>query len=157
MRILGIDPGTTRIGFGVIESVQNRFTVLDYGIISTPGKNRALDYKLISGDLSKLISVYKPDRAGVEKLFFSKNQKTVMSVAEARGVIMLTLASHGIPIMEPTPQQVKQAVSSYGKADKSQVQRMVRLVLSIKEDIKPDDAADALAIAICAANNTLTS
>lgn len=155
MTIIGIDPGTTRIGFGVIESTKNCLAVLDYGIISTPGKDKSLDYKLISEGLTKLIAIYKPERAGVEKLFFSNNQKTAMSVAEARGVIMLTLANHGIPIIEPAPQEVKQAVSSYGKADKNQVQRMVRLILSIKEEIKPDDAADALAIAICAANNNI--
>lgn len=155
MTIIGIDPGTTRIGFGVIESTKNRLAVLDYGVISTPGKDKSLDYKLISEGLSKLISTHKPERAGVEKLFFSNNQKTAMSVAEARGVIILTLANHGIPIIEPAPQEVKQAVSSYGKADKNQVQRMVRLILNIKEDIKPDDAADALAIAICAANNNI--
>lgn len=155
MTIIGIDPGTTRIGFGVIESTKNRLAVLDYGVISTPGKDKSLDYKLISEGLSKLISAYKPERAGVEKLFFSNNQKTAMSVAEARGVIILTLANHGIPIIEPTPQEVKQAVSSYGKADKNQVQRMVRLILNIKEDIKPDDAADALAIAICCANTNI--
>ncbi|MBI2068685.1 MAG: crossover junction endodeoxyribonuclease RuvC [Candidatus Yanofskybacteria bacterium] len=155
MIILGIDPGTTRIGFGVIESAKNHLTVLDYGIISTPGKDRSLDYKLISEGLSKLIAAYKPERAGVEKLFFSKNLKTVMSVSEARGVIMLTLANHGIPIMEPAPQQVKQAVSAYGSAGKAQVERMVRLILKIQGTIKPDDAADALAIAICAANNNI--
>lgn len=155
MIILGIDPGTTRIGFGVIESNKNRLTVIDYGIISTPGKDKSLDYKLISEGLSKLISAYKPERAGIEKLFFSNNQKTAMSVAEARGVVVLTFANHGVPVLEFTPQQVKQAISSYGKADKNQVQRMVRLVLSIKEEIKPDDAADALAIAICAANNSI--
>ena len=155
MIIIGIDPGTTRIGFGVIESVKNRLTVLDYGIISTPGKDKSLDYKLISEGLSKLISAYKPERAGVEKLFFSNNQKTAMAVAEARGVIILTLANHGLDIAEFTPQQVKQAVSAYGSAGKAQVERMVRMILKIKDPIKPDDAADALAIAICTANNNI--
>ena len=155
MIIIGIDPGTTRIGFGVIESTQNRFTVLDYGIISTSGKDKSLDYKLISEGLSKLISAHKPERAGVEKLFFSNNQKTAMSVSEARGVIILTFANHGIPIMEATPQQVKQAVSAYGSAGKAQVERMVRMILKIKDPITPDDAADALAIAICCANTNM--
>lgn len=155
MTIIGIDPGTTRIGFGIIESTKNRLTVLDYGIISTSGKDKSLDYKLISEGLSKLISAYKPERAGVEKLFFSNNQKTAMSVAEARGVIILTLANHCIPIIEPAPQQVKQAVSSYGSAGKAQVERMVRMILKIKDPIKPDDAADALAIAICCANTNI--
>ena len=155
MIILGIDPGTTRIGFGVVESDKNRLTVVDYGIISAPGKNKTADYKLISEKLSEIISAHKPERAGVEKLFFSNNQKTAMSVAEARGVIMLTLANHGLKIREVTPQEVKQGISGYGKADKNQVQRMVRLILGIKTGIRPDDAADALAIAICCTNNNI--
>ncbi len=155
MKILGIDPGTTRIGFGVIESNKNTVTVIDYGIISTPGKDNASDYKMISEKLSKLIKTHKPEKAGIEKLFFSKNRKTAMSVAEARGVAILTLANHGLQIAEFTPQQVKQAVSSYGSAGKAQVERMVRLILKIKEPIRPDDAADALAIAICCANNNI--
>ncbi|MEX2090951.1 MAG: crossover junction endodeoxyribonuclease RuvC [Candidatus Paceibacterota bacterium] len=157
MIILGIDPGTTRIGFGVIESDKNKLTVIDYGIISTSGKNKSLDYVSISEKLSKIISTHKPNRAGVEKLFFSNNQKTAMAVAEARGIILLTLANHGLEIRELTPQEVKQGVSSYGKADKNQIQRMVRLILNIKEEIRPDDAADALAIAICCANNNIWS
>lgn len=155
MIILGIDPGTTRIGFGVLESNKNRLAVIDYGIISTPGKDKPSDYKLISVGLSKLISTHKPERAGIEKLFFSNNQRTAMSVAEARGVIMLTLANHGLEIAEFTPQHVKQAVSAYGSAGKAQVERMVRLILKIENPIKPDDAADALAIAICCANTNI--
>lgn len=155
MTIIGIDPGTTRIGFGIIKNEGNNFEVLDYGIISTPGKDKSLDYKLISEGLSKLISAHKPERAGIEKLFFSNNQKTAMSVAEAKGVIMLTLANHDLEIAEFTPQHVKQAVSAYGSAGKAQVERMVRMILKIKDPIKPDDAADALAIAICCANNKI--
>ncbi|PIR41953.1 MAG: crossover junction endodeoxyribonuclease RuvC [Candidatus Yanofskybacteria bacterium CG10_big_fil_rev_8_21_14_0_10_37_15] len=155
MTILGIDPGTTKIGFGVIKNERNSFEALDYGIISTPGKNKCFDYKMISEKLSFIINTYKPERAGVEKLFFSNNQKTAMSVAEARGVIILTLANHNVPIVEFAPHQVKQAVSAYGSAGKAQVERMVRIILKIKDPIRPDDAADALAIAICATSNTI--
>ncbi len=155
MIILGIDPGTTQIGFGVIRNESNRFESLDYGIIKNPGKDKLLDYKTTAKELSKLITKHKPEVAVVEKLFFFKNQKTVMSVGEMRGVIMLTLANHNLSILEFTPMQIKQAVSGHGGADKNQVQRMVRLILGIKEEIKPDDAADALAIAICGVSNTL--
>ena len=155
MVILGIDPGTTQIGFGIIRNEGNRFEVLGYGIIKNPGKDKLLDYKNTSKNLSKLIKKYKPDISSVERLFFFKNQKTVMSVGEMRGVIMLTLANHDLPVLEFTPMQVKQTVSGHGGADKNQVQRMVRLILGIKNEIKPDDAADALAIAICGVNNKM--
>lgn len=153
--IIGIDPGTTQIGFGVIKNEGNRFETLDYGIIKNTGKDKLFDYKKTAKELSKLITKHKPEVAVVEKLFFFKNQKTVMSVGEMRGVIMLTLANHNLTVLEFTPMQVKQAISGYGGADKNQVQRMVRLILGIKEEIKPDDAADALAIAICGVNNKL--
>ena len=155
MVILGIDPGTTQIGFGIIRNEGNLFEVLDYGIIKNMGKDKLLDYKNTSKAISKLIKKYNPDIASVEKLFFFKNQKTVMSVGEMRGVIMLTLANHNLTVFEFTPMQVKQAVSGYGGADKNQVQRMVRLILGIKEEIRPDDAADALAIAICGVSNKI--
>lgn len=155
MIILGIDPGTTRIGFGIIDVNKNNFRIIDYGIISGAGKDKVIDYRIISTDLANIISKYKPEKAGLERLFFSKNQTTAMSVGEARGVIILTLANHGVPMVEFTPQQVKQAVSAYGGAGKAQVERMVRLILNIKDPIKPDDAADALAIAICCANTTI--
>ncbi len=155
MIIIGIDPGTTQIGFGVIKNEGNLFEMLDYGIIKNPGKDKLFDYKNTAKMLSKLITKYKPGVAVVEKLFFFKNQKTVMSVGEMRGVIMLTLANHNLNVLEFTPMQVKQALSGYGRADKNQVQRMVRLILGIEEEIKPDDAADALAIAICGVNNRI--
>ena len=155
MIIIGIDPGTTQIGFGIIRNEGNRFEALDYGIIKNQGKDKLLDYQNTSKAISELIKKHSPDVASVEKLFFFKNQKTVMSVGEMRGVIMLTLSNHNLPVLEFTPIQVKQAVSGYGRADKKQVQRMVRLVLGIKEKIKPDDAADALAIAICGASNKI--
>ena len=155
MIILGIDPGTTQIGFGIIRNEGNHFEALDYGIIKNPGKDKLLDYKNTSKALSKLIKKHKPDISSVERLFFFKNQKTVMSVGEMRGVIMLTLANHNLTVLEFTPMQVKQTVSGHGGADKDQVQRMVRLILGIKNEIKPDDAADALAIAICGVNNKM--
>src|SRR3989344_3626756 len=142
MVIIGIDPGTTQIGFGVIKNEGNNFEVLDYGIIKNPGKDKLFDYKNTSKSLTKLIRKHNPDIASVERLFFFKNQKTVMSVGEMRGVIMLTLANHNLTILEFTPMQVKQTVSGHGGADKDQVQRMVRLILGIKNEIKPDDAAD---------------
>ena len=155
MVIIGIDPGTTQIGFGVVKNEGNRFESLDYGIIKNPGKDKLLDYKTTAKELAKLITKYKPEVAVVERLFFFKNQKTVMAVGEMRGVIMLTLANHNLPVLEFTPLQVKQSLSGYGRAGKDQVQRMVRLILGIEEEIRPDDAADALAIAICGVNNTI--
>lgn len=155
MVIIGIDPGTTQIGFGVIRNEGNHFEVLDYGIIKNLGKDKLFDYQNTARELSKLIKKHQPETAVVEKLFFFKNQKTVMSVGEMRGVIMLTLVNHNLTILELTPMQIKQALSGYGRADKDQVQRMVRLILNIKEEIKPDDAADALAIAICGVNNKI--
>ena len=155
MIALGIDPGTTRIGYGVIRGERNKMTCVAYGIISNTGKDKLFDFKETEKKLSALIKKYKPDMAGVEKLFFFKNQKTVMAVSEMRGVIMLTLAKHGLPVHEFTPLQVKQNISAYGRAGKDQVQRMVQVLLSIKEPIKPDDAADALAIAICSAHTTI--
>lgn len=155
MIIIGIDPGTTQIGFGVIKNEGNHFEVLDYGIIKNTGKDKLFDYKKTAKELSKLITKHKPEIAVVEKLFFFKNQKTIMSVGEMRGVIMLTLANHNLSVLEFTPLQVKQSLSGYGRADKNQVQRMIRLILGINQEIKPDDAADALAIAICGVNNTI--
>lgn len=155
MIIIGIDPGTTQIGFGVIKNEGNHFEPLDYGIIKNLGKDKLFDYKNTSKTLSKLIKKHNPDVASVERLFFFKNQKTVMSVGEMRGVIMLTLANNNLPVLEFTPMQVKQALSGYGRADKNQVQKMVRLILDIREEIRPDDAADALAIAICGVNNRI--
>lgn len=152
---IGIDPGTTRIGYGIIQSERNKMTCVAYGIISNTGKDKLFDFKETEKNLSVLIKKYKPDVAGIEKLFFFKNQKTIMAVSEMRGVIMLTLAKHNLPTHEFTPLQVKQNISAYGRADKDQVQRMVRMLLNLKEPIKPDDAADALAIAICSASTKI--
>lgn len=155
MRILGIDPGTTRIGFGIIEKSGNKLSPVRYGLISRDLSDGYNQLKHINSEIIKMVSEYKPDLAAIEKLFIFKNQKTVMAVSEMRGVILSALAQAGMEIHEFTPLQVKQAVSSYGRADKDQVQQMVRLILNIKEPIKPDDAADGLAIAICCANTII--
>lgn len=153
MIILGIDPGTTRIGVGIIKSEKGNLESLYYGLIpQSPAQKESLA-KEVMIDIERLINLYKPDLAAVEKLFFFKNQKTIISVSEMRGVILAALSINNVPMREFTPLEIKQAVSSYGRASKDQVQQMVRLILNIKEVIKPDDAADGLAIAICCANN----
>ena len=149
MRILGIDPGTSLIGWGVIDGLK----AIDFGACRTKSNiqnyGRVRDvYDFFSGIIKK----HKPDIVALERLFFFKNAKTVMAVAEIRGVLLLTAANHGIEVREFTPLQVKQAISGYGRADKDQVGRMVALVLGLKNPPKPDDAADALALAICCAN-----
>jgi crossover junction endodeoxyribonuclease RuvC len=149
MIILGIDPGTTRIGFGVIRINGNLIESLDYGIIDNAGSGHLDGLKNTERKIGALVKKYLPDRASVEKIFFAKNQKTAISVSEYRGVILLALTKHGIPVFEFTPLQIKQSISGYGGAQKDQIQRMVGLLLGIKKIIKPDDAADALAAAIC--------
>ncbi len=151
MIYLGIDPGTTIIGYGLIETAGNGFRCLDYGVITNPGRDSSSDKAETAAAIAKLVSSYKPDRAAVEKLFFFRNKTTVMSVSEMRGVIMLALHQAGVPVSEFTPMQVKQRVCGHGRAEKSQIQRMTRLLLKIQEEIRPDDAADALALALCCA------
>lgn len=149
MRYLGIDPGTTRIGYGIIEDAGGGLTPLSWGIITNAGTDASADKQSTAAQLAALITAWRPDVAAVEKLFFINNKRSAMAVSEMRGVIMLTLADRGIPAHEYTPLQVKQRVCGHGGAQKAQVQRMVRLLLHITEDIRPDDAADALALAIC--------
>ena len=152
--ILGIDPGIADTGFGVIRQEAGRLTCLAYGSIKTAAKTPLPDrLNIINLELGKIISKYSPDLVAAEELFFCKNVKTALVVGQARGVILLTARQNNLEVKEYTPLEVKQAVSSYGKADKGQVQRMVKLLLNLKEIPKPDDAADALAIAICAANS----
>ena len=151
MIILGIDPGTTIIGYGVVNWERSTATCLEYGVIRNSGKDKLADLQATHSQLGALIKKHRPDAAGIEKLFFANNQKTAISVSEMRGVLLLTLAQNGIPVSEFTPLQVKQYVSGYGKADKKQMQNIVKLLLKMKEDIKPDDAADAIAIALCCA------
>ena len=137
-----------------IRTDKNRLICIDYGILKV-SSDKLIGLKDAEKELGKLVTKYKPDQVGIEKLFFFKNQKTVMAVSEMRGVLLLTLAKNNIPIQEFTPLQVKQNVSAYGRAEKGQMQRIVQLLLGLKEPIKPDDAADALAIAICCVNNKM--
>lgn len=154
MVILGIDPGTATTGYGIIEEGQGTLTLRAFGCISTsPHIEDAQRLKQIRRELSKIISRHKPDLAAVERLFFAANVKTAISVAHARGVILETIASAHINIFEYTPLQVKQAVTGYGSADKSQVKKMVKVLLKLDKSPRGDDAADALAIAICCAHS----
>ena len=154
MIILGIDPGTAATGYGLIKKIKNEIKCLDYGCIETnPGNSPALRLKELEEKLKKIIKKYNPDVAAVEDIFFFKNLKTAMKVSQAKGVILLTLAKSNIPIFEYTPLQVKMGVTGFGKADKQQVQRMIQILLNLKTIPKPDDAADALATAICRTNS----
>ena len=149
MRILGIDPGTGILGFGVVEVTKSGFKMIDAGVITTPA-HTPHDERLedIYNGLTEIMSATKPDACSIERLFFTNNVTTAMSVAEARGVAILVARQHGIPVSEYTPPQIKQTLTGYGKADKKQVQEMVRLQLKLKDVPKPDDCADALAAAI---------
>ena len=150
MVILGIDPGVATIGFGVVHAERGKNTLLQYGVITTPA-GIPLSQRLvqISEDMEQLIRQFKPDEMAVEELFFSKNITTGIAVAHGRGVILLAAEKLGVPVFEYTPMQVKQAVVGYGAAQKRQVMLMTQRLLGMKEVPKPDDAADALAIAIC--------
>ncbi|MDD5291527.1 MAG: crossover junction endodeoxyribonuclease RuvC [Patescibacteria group bacterium] len=155
--ILGIDPGLADTGYGIIEkNERGRLICREYGVIKTKAKKELGErLEVVNKDLNKIIKKYKPKLIAVEQLFFCKNVKTALLVGQARGVILLTARQNKIPTIEFTPLQVKQAVSSYGQAEKIQVQKMVKILLNLKELPKPDDAADALAIAICAANSNI--
>jgi crossover junction endodeoxyribonuclease RuvC len=149
MRIIGIDPGTGILGFGVVDTDGKTFRLVDAGVVKTPA-HTPHDERLedIFDSLTEIIASTKPDVCSIEKLFFTRNITTAMSVAEARGVALLVARKAGISIAEYTPPQIKQTLTGYGKADKKQVQEMVRLQLGLKEVPKPDDCADALAAAI---------
>lgn len=153
MIILGIDPGTAITGYGVIETQGNRLLLRDYGVIRTPAES-ALEQRLeqIYGATRCLIEKWHPQEAAIEELFFNKNTRTALAVGHARGVLMLAAVHAKLPISEYTPLQVKQAVVGYGRAEKHQVQYMVKMLLNMTAVAKPDDAADALAIAICHAH-----
>ncbi|MEK7209678.1 MAG: crossover junction endodeoxyribonuclease RuvC [Patescibacteria group bacterium] len=154
MIILGIDPGTNRIGYGLIDHNSQKTRVLDYGCVDLKSdRNNPLSHlPLIQKEIVALLKKYQPEVVAVEKLFFFKNKKTVIGVSQARGVIVSSALNQGCKVKEFTPLEVKQAVSGYGRADKKAVQKMVRLVLSLDRDPQPDDAADALAVAICCAH-----
>ena len=158
MRIIGIDPGTGILGFGVIDSRQTTFRLVTAGVIETPA-HTPLDERLedIFDSLTEIITETTPTVMSIEKLFFARNVTTAMSVAHARGVAMLTGRKAGLPIAEYTPLQIKQTLTGYGKADKKQVQEMVRLQLGLHEAPKPDDCADALAAAMTHAYMTQLS
>ena len=154
MRILGIDPGIAIVGFGLIESNRGSVRMLQYGAVTTEaGLPLATRLVQIENDMTALISQLKPDEIAVEELFFSKNITTGIAVAHGRGVILCTAERLGVPIFEYTPMQVKQAVAGYGLADKKHVMDMTKRLLKLKAVPKPDDAADALAIAICHARS----
>lgn len=153
MIILGIDPGIAIVGYGVVEFKNQRFTTLAYGAITTKaGVKTERRLEIIYDELNKLIEMFNPDDIAIEELFFNTNQKTAIIVAEARGVILLCAKQNNLNIYEYTPLQVKQAVVGYGRAEKSQVIIMVKDVLGLKDNLKLDDTADALAIAICHAH-----
>ena len=149
MRILGIDPGTGILGFGIIEASKGNVRLIDAGVIRTPVKeDDAVRLLTIYQELTELIAQSRPTMMSVEKLFFARNITTAMTVSQARGVVLLCGQQAGLQLFEYTPMQIKQAVTGYGKADKKQVQEMVRILLRLNEVPKPDDAADALAAAI---------
>lgn len=154
MIILGIDPGTAITGYGIIKKTTNGLELIDYNCIRTSKKLSAAErLKEIDEQLTEIIGKNKPEQMAVEDIFFFKNLKTAVAVSQARGVILARGAKMKIPVIEFTPLQIKQAVTSYGRADKAQVQKMVKALLSLKECPKPDDAADALAAAICCAHS----
>jgi crossover junction endodeoxyribonuclease RuvC len=151
--VLGIDPGTAMTGYGLVERTGSRLRAIDYGCLETPSTlelpQRLL---LIQQGIAKLIETHRPDLVAVERLFFNKNVQTAFAVGQARGVALLTAAQFGLAVHEYGPHEVKMAVTGYGRAEKAQVQRMVQTVLGLAVLPRPDDAADALAIAICLAH-----
>ncbi len=149
MRILGIDPGTGILGFGVIEVSKSQPQLVDAGVIRTPAKeDDAVRLSIIFDELTDIISASKPQSMAVEKLFFAQNVTTAMTVSQARGVVLLCGQQAGLEIFEYTPLQIKQAITGYGRADKKQIQQMVKVMLKLKTVPQPDDCADALAVAI---------
>jgi len=154
MVILGIDPGLATVGFGVVKFERQRFATLNYGAVVTPPRLPVAErLQMIYDGLQQIIDAYKPTDLAVEELFFNTNQKTVITVCEARGVILLAAQKNKLDIGEYTPLQVKQSVVGYGRAEKIQVMTMVKNLLNLKKIPRPDDAADALAIAICHAHS----
>ena len=150
MVFLGIDPGTAITGYGFIREEGSALRAVAYGAITTPS-DMALPQRLVllHRALGDLIRLHRPVSTAVEQIFFSRNARTALAVGHARGVVLMTLAQAGLPVTEYTPLEVKQAVTGYGRADKKQIQEMVRVLMGLPEIPKPDDAADALAIAIC--------
>ena len=153
MKVLGIDPGTAALGYGIVERTGGRLREVDHGCLTTsPDLSMPERLLAIHALVDELLALHRPDLMGVERLFFSRNVQTALGVGQARGVVLLAAAQHGTPVREATPNEVKSAIAGYGAADKEQVQRMVQLVLGMSELPRPDDAADALAIATWVAN-----
>lgn len=150
MRILGLDPGTATVGYGLIDIKDGQAVVVDYGVFSTSPKdgNTARRLQIIYQELQALLEKYKPDSAAVEELFFGRNVTSAVRVGQARGVLLLALANAGLPVAEYSPPTIKEAVSGYGQASKQQVQFMVKNILDLEEIPRPDDAADGLAVAL---------
>lgn len=154
LRVLGIDPGTATTGWAVVEEKNGKICAVAYGHISTPKEKKAEERLFeICCDLEKIVEKYKPTEASIEKLFFFKNKKTIIEVGQARGAIVLTLFKKNVKVSGYTPLQVKQAMTGYGKAEKSQVQLMAKDILGLKTIPKPDDTADAIAVALCHINS----
>lgn len=154
MRILGIDPGFAIVGYSIIDYIGNKFTLIDSGaVITKAGMDFPLRLTKIYDELTEVIQKYKPDVVSVEELFFNQNTKTAINVAQARGVVLIVGCKAGIPTYEYTPLQVKQAVVGYGRADKKQVQQMVKAILKVDEIPKLDDITDAMAVGICHAHS----
>jgi crossover junction endodeoxyribonuclease RuvC len=158
MLVIGIDPGTATTGYGLVrEERDGSLIAITYGVITTPARDTLPDRLVqIHEGLTQIITLHRPESGAVEKLFFQRNVKTAISVAQGRGVAMLALAQAGMSVSEYTPLEVKQSVVGYGGADKKQVQQMVRALLGLEDIPKPDDAADALAVAICHLHNART-
>lgn len=153
LRVMGIDPGLAIVGFGFVDQIGSKLQPVQYGCITTDkDTDTAVRLQQVYESAAKLMETYKPDAVAIEKLYFNKNVTTAITVGQARGVLMLAAVQRGIAIAEYTPLQVKQAVVGYGKAEKRQVQEMVRMFLHLTEVPKPDDVADALAIAVCHAH-----
>jgi crossover junction endodeoxyribonuclease RuvC len=150
---LGVDPGYTRIGYGFVREYAGMFKPLDWGIIENPAKDPQGEKRASADRFAALVRRWKPSAAGVERLYFEVNKRSAMAVSEMRGVLLLVLAQHGVPTLEFTPLQVKQRICGHGRADKKQMQRMVAMLLNIRTAVEPDDAADALALALCAATH----
>jgi len=155
MRIIGIDPGTAILGFGVIEKKSSKLSMLDAGVIRTASdQSDSKRLQTIYDELAEVIKHNKPDAMAIEKLFFAQNVTTAMTVSQARGAVMLCGEKHGLEVFEYTPLQIKQSITGYGRADKNQIQQMVKTILKLDSVPKPDDCADALA---CAITHAMTS
>lgn len=150
MRIMGIDPGYAIIGYGIVDYCGGRFTTVNFGAVTTKAKTPFPSrLEIIYNDMNRLFETFKPEAVSMEKLFFNTNTTTAIDVAQARGVILLCAQLHSVPVFEYTPLQVKQSVTGYGRAEKTQIMEMTRRLLGLKEIPKPDDTADALAMAVC--------